>query len=249
MTSAKVGVLLETTGRDHSRAKALAEALDLPLLQRGDTCDLIVVVTDERIELRDGAVPDRGGVAVDFGAIELRVATGNTSRKQPLGRAVGDRARTVFDATAGFGHDAALLCAMGLEVTAVERHPVVHALLADGYARALADESLAPIFNRLRVVPGDAAEVLTDIEQVPDAVYLDPMYPPSRKTALPPKPAQLLRRLVGADEDAARVLACARARGVHRVVVKRPHHAPTLDAGVAHVIESKLVRYDVYIDA
>jgi hypothetical protein len=41
----------------------------------------------------------------------------------------------------------------------------------------------------------------------------------------------------------------ARARAAAaRVVLKRPHHAPALASGASFVVESKLVRFDVYLD-
>ncbi|MBK7948738.1 MAG: class I SAM-dependent methyltransferase [Deltaproteobacteria bacterium] len=56
-----------------------------------------------------------------------------------------------------------------------------------------------------------------------------------------------MRRLLGRDDDAAGLLAAARARFA-RVVVKRPTYAPALATGASFVVESKLVRFDVYLD-
>jgi len=88
--------------------------------------ELFLTVTDERLELRD-RTPSTKGVAVDFGQLDSRTLTGTASRKQPILRAFGSDVRTIIDATAGLGQDAALLACMGYHVTAVERSPIVAA--------------------------------------------------------------------------------------------------------------------------
>ncbi|MEZ4290741.1 MAG: class I SAM-dependent methyltransferase [Myxococcota bacterium] len=50
------------------------------------------------------------------------------------------------------------------------------------------------------------------------------------------------------SSDAAELLAAARQRAA-RVVVKRPHRAPPLAPGTSHALASKLVRFDVYVNA
>ncbi len=222
-------------------AERLAEALDLPLLAthatRGpppaaDT--LLLVVTPTGLELRNAGEPRTGGVRA-----RLRPAGRRVSRRQPLGRAIGARARTVLDATAGLGHDAGLMAAMGFDVTAVERSPVLAALLRDAAER----EGVA-----ITIILGDARRVLAGIHPPPDVVYVDPMYPPKRRaSALARKGVRLVRRLVGDDPDAADLLREARVHAARRVVVKRPGHAEPLAADVSFTIESKLVRYDVYV--
>ena len=194
----------------------------------------------------DGQRPFR----IDLTDFDLRTGAGNLSRKQPLARALGEHNETVIDATAGFGHDAALMALLGWRVTAVERHPTVAALLQDALERALEDSAFGPRYrDRLTVHHGNAITLLPSLAPA-DVVYVDPMYPPKkRRSALPPKAAQLLRRLVGDDDDAANLVAAARAAALQRVVVKRPVHAEPLADSPSHTITSKLVRYDVYISA
>jgi 16S rRNA (guanine1516-N2)-methyltransferase len=74
------------------------------------------------------------------------------------------------------------------------------------------------------------------------------MFPPKkRESALPRKEIQLIRALVGDDSGARVLLEAALRHARKRVVVKRPHHAPHLAGRPHHVIESKLLRYDVYL--
>jgi 16S rRNA (guanine1516-N2)-methyltransferase len=230
-------------------ADALADALGLARGAPQETTDdaLVLAVTPDGLELRE---PGGATVRVDFRSIDLRTGAGNLSRRQPLARAIGRSTRRVIDATAGFGHDAVLLALMGFTVTAVERSPVVAALLRDGIERARGDAEFGPALgDRLEVVVADARAWLATTDVEADAIYIDPMYPPKRKaSALPPKNVQMLRRLVGDDPDAADLVAVARTRA-HRVVVKRPTAAEPLAPEPSFAITSKLVRYDVYVQA
>jgi len=53
------------------------------------------------------------------------------SRRQPLARALGRKARRVVDATAGLGQDSFLIASLGPTVLALERSPIIAALLAE----------------------------------------------------------------------------------------------------------------------
>lgn len=174
--------------------------------------------------------PDRGG-----------------DSRNPLLRAFGKRIVAVHDLTAGLGGDAYRLARAGYCVRACERDPVVFAVLASGWSKARRDGRIpTEIASRLTFACRDAAEALLSIEGLDQGVYVDPMYPaPRRASAKPRRELQVLRALLGAQEDAAALVEAARSR-VARVVVKRPHHADPLVAGRNHEIETKLVRFDVY---
>lgn len=186
------------------------------------------------------------GVRCDFRSFDLRVATGNRSRNQPLGRAIGKNTQTIIDATAGLGYDSILLAAMGCRVTAIERSPILAALFEDGLRRAREHAEWVEVVDNIQLIVGDAKDCLSSLKAAPDAIYIDPMFPPKRKAALPPKRIRIVREIVGDDVDAADLLAIAR-RTAHRVVVKRPSHAPPIADDRSHKVETKLVRYDVYV--
>lgn len=79
-----------------------------------------------------------------------------------------------------------------------------------------------------------------------DVVYLDPMFPPRNKTALPARPLQVLREIVGEDApDASELLALARRSALGRVVMKQRAHAPAVGEPDWRVA-GRTVRFDVY---
>jgi 16S rRNA (guanine1516-N2)-methyltransferase len=156
----------------------------------------------------------------------------------------------IVDATAGLGRDSFLLASLGAEVTLLERSPEVHALLADGIARASqASPELSAIAARMTLRLGDARRLLPGLEA--DVVLVDPMHPPRGNTALVKKEMRLLRELVGTDPDALELMQAALAAARKRVVLKWPLRAPPL-AGLrqpSHQIVGKTTRYDVFMTA
>lgn len=230
------------------QAQALAVRLGLKLAP--EAAELLLVLTPERLELREAGARS-GPVLVDFSA-QRTISRRRGGRRLEVARAVGLQGSyrpTVLDATAGLGQDAFALAAGGCRVTMIERHPVVAALLADGLARAQRDPELAVVAARLQLIVGDALEFMRQPAiPRPEAVLLDPMYPHRSKRALPKKELRLFRRLVGDDSDADALLDAALVLATRRVVVKRPRHAPPL-AGrqPGAVILGKTTRFDLYL--
>jgi 16S rRNA (guanine1516-N2)-methyltransferase len=143
-----------------------------------------------------------------------------------------------------------LLAAAGMKVTAIERSAVVHALAVDGLRRAALDPRLSELIGgRIELVHADARTWLaahTGSADAPDAVVIDPMFPPKRKrSALPRKEMALLREVVGSDLDASELLAAARACARQRVALKRGDDADII-VDPEWTIGGTTVRYDVW---
>ena len=134
-------------------------------------------------------------------------------------------------------------------MVASERDPAVYAVLISGWRRDVAEGRVpAELADRLDFVRSEGADLIAGISGPDVGVYLDPMYPGTRASrALPRRELQVLRALLGDESDAAGLLAAARDRAA-RVVVKRPHRAPPLAEAPSYAVESKLVRFDVYLD-
>ncbi len=244
-----------------AQAAALARRLELPLLATGiDAAECaaavaLLIVDDRllRVQLTGRGAP--GPVLVDFGSAGMRHRRASGAREL-LGRAVGQGKKAVLrvlDATAGLGRDAFVLADLGCEVLLCEREAVVVELLRSGLRLAAAngDAWLAAVVERMRLHHGDAREVESACLREVDTIYLDPMFPPRRKSAAVKKEMTLLQTLLqpAADpQDADALLLWALRQGTARVVVKRPAKAPSLAAQQpSHSIRGKSVRYDVYV--
>lgn len=218
----------------------LASALGLPQGQ----ADFVLEYVAGVLHLRDTRPGAPGPICADFAsqAAENRRKAG---RGLLLAKAIGvkpSQQLSVLDATAGLGRDSYALASLHCSVTAVERSPVVAALLRDALYRASQDPAVA----RISLLLADAREQMQAARY--DVVYLDPMFPDRRKSAKVKKEMQYMQELLGQD-DGSELLAPALQAATRRVVVKRPVHAPQLHsvAQPSHVHKGKSVRFDVYL--
>lgn len=182
-----------------------------------------------------------GTVRVDFltGREALRVRRGS-GRREPLARALGLAASqptaSVLDATAGLGRDTFLLACLGVDVLAVERDPVIGALLRDALERGASGGGPMDPLSRITLRIDEASSVLDSLaaSETPDAVYIDPMFPPRRKSSLVKKEMRIVAEMVGGTtptDDVRALLHAALGVARRRVVVKRPADAqPVRDA-------------------
>jgi 16S rRNA (guanine1516-N2)-methyltransferase len=159
---------------------------------------------------------------------------------------------SILDTTAGLAGDAFVLATLGCSITLVERSPIIFALIEDAVERASLSDSFEPILKQgFNIINRDANEYIK--EQItanatsPDVIYIDPMYPHKKKSALVKKDMQILQRLHGEDDNAAQLLENALLYAKKRVVVKRPVQAETVSEKKPNTsIKSKKTRYDIY---
>lgn len=248
---------------DKHRAQDLAASLGVPLIlsvdpKRITSVSLVLLLDQHGLALQLTGKGAPGPVRAEFvsGRMGFRREHGGGTG-QLVARAVGlHKARVslhILDATAGLGQDAFVLAALGCQLTLVERHPVIHALLQDGLDRATLNADCAGTIARMRLLVGSSIDFLEKTEPdepdrgLADVIYLDPMFPHQDKTALVKKEMQVFRHLVGQDEDTAQLLKAALNTARYRVVVKRPRKAPAIDGPEPTTrLEGKSSRYDIY---
>ncbi|QKE62381.1 class I SAM-dependent methyltransferase [Aquipseudomonas campi] len=230
-------------------ASQWAQRLGLPL---DGAANFALQLGAEGLQLAELGPQAPGPVRVDFveGAVAHRRLFGGGSG-QMIAKAVGVQSGVrpvVLDATAGLGRDAFVLASLGCQMTLIERQPIIAALLEDGLERALQDAEVAPIARQMRLLCGNAIELMSQWQgEPPQVIYLDPMFPHRDKSALVKKEMRLFRPLVGDDMDAPALLEAALALASHRVVVKRPRKAPIIEGGKpSYALEGKSSRYDIY---
>jgi 16S rRNA G966 N2-methylase RsmD len=185
---------------------------------------------------------------------------------------------TVYDLTAGLGQDSLLIANAGAKmVHMVERDPIVAALLEDALRRLRilsdCDDNEADtrrvatdLSNRLSLEIDDGRRVLENLvtmgKELPDIVYLDPMFPVRKKSASVKKNMQVLHSLLESqrgvvEEDQwaeeLELLQAAYQAAKLRVVVKRPTNAEplggSLSSGLKPSYQTKgsVNRWDVYV--
>lgn len=236
------------------QAQAFAKAQQLPLLREIDgTFELQLIFGEKRIELYDQQL--NTCIYVDFvsGALAHRQQFGG-GRGQAIAKAMGlkhGKNPKVLDVTAGLARDAYILATLGCQMTLIEKSPVLSTLIQDGITRGLDSEQSAEILSKhFNIHNQDAINFLNKLNKndYPDIIYLDPMFPERKKSALVKKDMQILQRLLSKDNKDEILLKTALGCAKHRVVVKRPSHAPHLtEKKPTTSIHSKKTRYDVYL--
>lgn len=161
----------------------------------------------------------------------------------------------ILDATLGLAKDASLLASLGNPVLGVEAHPWVFALVEDALARATHQPSLNQLVANLEIINANACQALPEVANSwqPDVVYLDPMFPASKKgKAEVKKDMQLLRLLLGVGTndlgEETQLFNLGRAAANKRLVIKRPAKAEFL-AGQkpSYSLTGKTNRFDIYL--
>lgn len=231
----------------HDRARLLAENLNLPLQTTARSGDGFHLELNSDGLCIAQSTQKEAPVRVNFS----RAAFADRGRGEALVRAVEGRKnipRRILDCTAGFGSDSFVLAQAGHQLTLVEQHPDIAAVVGDGLVRAREHPQVAPVVERMVLICEDAIRYLSrnDID-APDVCYLDPLFPDTGKRALPKKGMQWLRALA-AEVDESQLLDAAIARATEKVVVKRPVRGRSIaDRKPDYQIETRLLRFDVYV--
>jgi len=214
--------------------------------------DFHFIYVDGVLSLGIGNKPGAETIAVNFSNPALNYRVRNKIKSQSIAKAVGVKPGlrpTILDATAGLGKDAFLLASMGCQVSLFEKSPLVYALLQDGIKRALSnsDARLQQTVQSMNLTLGDFMHCAKDA-MASEVVYLDPMFPPRRKSARVKKDMFVLQQLLGENTNPNLLLSHALEIARRRVVVKRSKTAAYLSAmPPTFELKGKSSRYDVYL--
>jgi 16S rRNA (guanine1516-N2)-methyltransferase len=209
--------------------------------------------TEKGLALRMTHEPSWGDIIVDFDSAGLLYRKDKGGGKnEAIAKAIGIKTNpnpSVIDCTAGMGNDSFVMASVGAQVTMLERSKVIAALLDN--ALKVASEDNDVILN-MNLVNQDAHDYLVQQkDRCADVIYLDPMFPHKKKSALVKKEMRAFQLLLGADQDSEQLLTTALSKASARVVVKRPSYAEPIanqqNRMPSMAIESKKHRFDVYI--
>lgn len=208
------------------------------------------LVRDEKgLKITDGVLELYG----DFTKMSKRLKQSNLEREL-LVKAVRikslSRPLVVMDATAGLGEDSLLIAAAGHRVYLYESDETIGALLEDAHRRALEDENLKPIAERMTINIGDSIQAMSHLDFEPDVIYLDPMFPKREKSAEVKKKFQLIHGLEEPCTNEQEMLNAAINANPRKIVIKRPVKGPFLaDRKPDYSVTGNSVRYDCIVFA
>jgi len=238
-------------------ATQLAERLSLNILPIHEAATPFVLNYKEGCtELIDQE--SNTAIHVDFlsGSLAHRKKYGG-GQGQAIAKAIGIKKYklplNILDVTTGLAKDAFVLACLGCSVTMVERHPIIAELVRNALEQAeKADEFQKIKQQEFKLIETDATHYLKSLINLPDVIYMDPMYPERKKSAAVKKNMQILQKLIGhnidKETDESNLFELALKTAKKRVVVKRPKGAASIsDSPPTMTIESKITRYDVYV--
>ena len=245
----KLAVLYEGLG-DKNQFQQLADRLQVPLRVLDTPLNEMFFLTwrEGSLKLLDKELLKKGGLTVEIKARNGEIKSYPAAKQGALAQAVGRKTKMVIDATTGWGQDSLSLFRMGYELTCLERSPIMVELLHDAFKRLAEEDWLKKLqLTPPRLLQVNAIEYLNHLQDAPDCIYLDPMFPPKRKkSALAKKAMVVLRDLLGDDTDKEQLFQAAMNATGKRVVVKSPDDAPPLSGKPNESFSGKLLRYDVY---
>ena len=250
----QIGLYAESAEQT-AKSFAIGEQFGISILEAIPENRYYLFLNQYGLSLRNSTKGSAGPVFIDFtgGALNHRRLMGG-GRRQTLARAIGLKPGynpVIVDATTGLGRDAFVLANCGCTILMCERSPILAALLENALTRAANDPEIGDWINtRMKLNFSDSVTTLNTLsgESLPDVVYLDPMYPHSKRSAKVKKEMQTLQTLLGADRDSSELFALSLKKARRRVVVKRPKWADCLDDSAPDtMVESKNTRYDIYI--
>lgn len=233
-------------GGNEEEAKNLAQRLEIPLdgsNAKPASDQLVLYFEESGVSLHCGRMSLKG----DYEKLLPRLRPDKLSKELLLqaARIRKDKNPSAVDATAGMGEDALLLAASGFEVTLFESDPVIAALLKDTIRRARLQPRLTEIADRMHLFEQDSIKALPNLSSMVDIVYLDPMFPARKKSALVKKKLQLLQHLEQPCEDEESLLAAASQAHPQKIIVKRPPKGPYLAGRKPdYSFMGKAVRFD-----
>ena len=198
----------------------------------------ILIFSDEGMYLKKGTDNRSGRIFCDFlkwskqdsKALLLKTMKGLT------------RKNSIIDATAGFGKDSLILSSLTERLTLIERTPWVFSLLEEGIGKFKKE---IPSLQGVKLIRADSKKYLNDLNEKPDAIYLDPMFEKVSKSKAK-KNLQALRELTKPTKGE-ELLKISLTKAANRVVVKR-HKKSRYLSGLKPTfsLSGRVIRYDVY---
>lgn len=250
MTFSSIPLIVESP--DIEFAQRISSQWGWEIRSPKDEDQFVLKVEDDRLKLFYLREQRLGPVSVDFLSGMMLYRRKFARGQEALARAIGLKQGfrpAVVDATAGLGRDAFVMAALGCRVYMIERCSVMAALLDDGLRRAGNDAEVgAWVGKRLSLCHADSCDALSMLPFEPDVVYLDPMFPKRRKSALVKKEMRIIHALLGESQCDDGLFTHALAVAKKRVVIKRPAYAGHLaDQKPDSVVKTLNNRFDVYL--
>jgi 16S rRNA (guanine1516-N2)-methyltransferase len=225
-------------------ARQLVEQVHKMILQQ----DMVLAISDSDIKLC--SLINRQRTCYSHSFTNPALIRRALQKNQALLKACNNKNKqieSVWDLTAGWGKDSFILASQGQKVSMVEQNQLLASCL-NYLLYIMQKEQVGKSLQKMEIYHQNSLEFLIHHRQLAaDCLYLDPMFPAHKSSAKPSSDLQLLQ-LLTENQDIEALFENALEVARHRVVVKRPLHAPTLNSIKPDIVyKEKTIRFDVYL--
>ena len=175
----------------------------------------------------------------------LKRADHESNLKKALGKT--KNSLKIFDATAGLLSDSMIFLSLGHKVVAVEQSKIVYLLVEDAIKRA---KNVIPYLNNLHLINANSFDIYKSIQESFDVVYLDPMYPKSKKNIKKSGDLNSLRSILEIENiliEENSLIDNFMQADYKKLILKRPLKAKKLYSNINYQIKGKSTRFDIYL--
>ena len=167
----------------------------------------------------------------------------NRSGEENLLKAIGKISpeNKIYDLTAGFARDAFIIAKNGINITLIERHPIIYEITKNAI-----QNSSKSLLSKMHLINKDSLNFLEHIVYNKNNIfYLDPMFSEVKKAKVK-KEMQILQRINPPEVNLDKLLHKALDKG-GKVIVKRPINSKhNYKISPHHTINGSKIKFDIF---
>ena len=227
---------------------SIAESLDLKTTtKRNKECNLIY--NERGLSFFVDPLNKNHSINIDFMSGKLGWRSTRPQNESLLKKTLGRSKEKlkIFDATPGFLSDTMIFLSMGHKVVAVEQSKIIFHLVNDAIRRA--SPSLTYLKN-LSFCHGESFNYFDNAKDNFDVIYLDPMYPDSRKKVKKTGSVEALKFILDyerkSNQNDELVLKFLANRN-KKIILKRPLKSNKKYNNINYQVKGKTTRFDIYL--
>ncbi|MBL32943.1 MAG: hypothetical protein CMD79_03585 [Gammaproteobacteria bacterium] len=175
----------------------------------------------------------------------LKRADHEGNLKKALGRT--KNSLVIFDATAGLLSDSMIFLSLGHKVVAVEQSKIIFLLVDDAIKRA---KNEIPFLKNINLINANSLDIYKSSQELFDIVYLDPMYPISKKNIKKSGDLDSLRSILEIENilnEENSLINSFMKEDYQKLILKRPLKAKKLHSNINYQVKGKSTRFDIYL--
>jgi 16S rRNA (guanine1516-N2)-methyltransferase len=234
----------------HSKVEYVAKYLNSEILDDPPKTGSFLCLANEMLTFSSYFDDELRSLNIDFlsGPIGWRLNRSEHEKhiKKALGKSLNPL--NIFDATAGMLADTMIFLSLGHQVVACEQSNIIYLLIRDACERAKAS---LPFLDNLTLLNGDARDIYNEKKYIDfDVIYLDPLYPKTKKASKGSGEIDLLRKIIdleGIEDAGDSIFHTFQSADCKKIILKRPIKAPLICNKINYQIKGKSTRFDIYI--